>query len=115
MKAEEFAGLSLGMKGFRKERVGRKGKGYIAVPAFEGSLAEQKGTCNQTSPIWRTSAKYREWNVNWKRKKPCAKSWSVNKAHVEVMKAEQELLAPADVWGLCTSLGCGVRNDMPTV
>eukprot|EP00983_Pelagomonas_calceolata_P082977 1156056-Pelagomonas_calceolata.AAC.1 len=27
----------------------RKGKGYIAVPACKGSLAEAKGACNQTN------------------------------------------------------------------
>eukprot|EP00983_Pelagomonas_calceolata_P066353 1148991-Pelagomonas_calceolata.AAC.3 len=27
------------------------GKGYIAVPACRGSLAEAKRACNQTSPI----------------------------------------------------------------
>eukprot|EP00983_Pelagomonas_calceolata_P134225 1162037-Pelagomonas_calceolata.AAC.2 len=30
---------------------GRKGKGYIAVPACGGSLAEAKRACNHTSPI----------------------------------------------------------------
>ena len=30
--------------------IGKEGKGYIAVPAFEGSLAEAKNACNQTSP-----------------------------------------------------------------
>eukprot|EP00983_Pelagomonas_calceolata_P043919 1139082-Pelagomonas_calceolata.AAC.4 len=29
---------------------GREGKGYIAVPACGGSLAEAKRACNQTSP-----------------------------------------------------------------
>eukprot|EP00983_Pelagomonas_calceolata_P100431 1158566-Pelagomonas_calceolata.AAC.6 len=29
---------------------GREGKGYIAVPACRGSLAEAKRACNQTSP-----------------------------------------------------------------
>eukprot|EP00983_Pelagomonas_calceolata_P071626 1151337-Pelagomonas_calceolata.AAC.7 len=37
---------------------GRKGKGYIAIPAYKGDLNEQEnGACNQTSPIWRTSAR----------------------------------------------------------
>eukprot|EP00983_Pelagomonas_calceolata_P087078 1156877-Pelagomonas_calceolata.AAC.5 len=36
----------------------RNGKGYIAVPAYMGSLAEAKDACDQTSPIWRTSAKH---------------------------------------------------------
>eukprot|EP00983_Pelagomonas_calceolata_P029892 936161-Pelagomonas_calceolata.AAC.1 len=34
---------------------GREGKGYIAVPASGGSLAEAKHTCNQTS-CWKHPA-----------------------------------------------------------
>eukprot|EP00983_Pelagomonas_calceolata_P046088 1139993-Pelagomonas_calceolata.AAC.8 len=41
-------------KGLRSKRMSaslfREGKGYIAVPACGGSLAEAKRACNQTSP-----------------------------------------------------------------
>eukprot|EP00967_Tisochrysis_lutea_P043690 scaffold52800_cov19-Tisochrysis_lutea.AAC.3 len=36
--------------------LGRKGKIYIAVPGFEGSLAEANKLLDQTSLIWRARA-----------------------------------------------------------
>eukprot|EP00983_Pelagomonas_calceolata_P055076 1143969-Pelagomonas_calceolata.AAC.1 len=39
------------MSGKAQLNQGREGKGYIAVPACGGSLAEAKRACNQNCPI----------------------------------------------------------------
>eukprot|EP00983_Pelagomonas_calceolata_P049983 1141749-Pelagomonas_calceolata.AAC.2 len=38
-------------KHLMQTQIWKEGKGYIAVPAWGGSLAEAKRACNQTSPI----------------------------------------------------------------
>eukprot|EP00983_Pelagomonas_calceolata_P132472 1161868-Pelagomonas_calceolata.AAC.20 len=61
---------NLDWKGQIAKKGGRKGKSFIAVPAYKGSLAEaKKGDCNQTSPIWSSSAKTMKASRKRKEKK----------------------------------------------
>eukprot|EP00983_Pelagomonas_calceolata_P095490 1158015-Pelagomonas_calceolata.AAC.1 len=54
----------------------RRGKGYIAVAAYKGSLAEaKKGAFNQTSPDRRISPRNMRLKLNYKLQ------WGLTKKH----------------------------------